>query len=376
MNIKTLKLKNYRNYENLNINFSPGVNIFVGNNAQGKSNVLESIFVLALTKSYMNVKDQNLIKDGKDCAFIEGTVFRKGKKFQLDILLSDNEKKIKCDENIVKRYTDYISLLKVIIFSPYNFNFVKEGPNVRRRSINAVISQISDRYVHLLQKYNILLKKRNQFLKNSSFDGDYFNCYLNVLDQSFCSIAVDIYKIRNKFIRKINSNLSDIFSSLTGDGFLELKYVSNVFSGEKGPELVTVLKKNMESNLEREKRYGVTLLGIHRDDFEFFLNGKSLSIYGSQGQIRSAILALKLSEVLVFKELDNEYPILLLDDVFSELDIDKRNKLVTYLLEGVQTIITTTDIEQIDEKLISSSKIFEVCAGKIADVGKRGCKNE
>ena len=197
MNIKTLKLKNYRNYENLNINFSPGVNIFVGNNAQGKSNVLESIFVLALTKSYMNVKDQNLIKDGKDCAFIEGTVFRKGKKFQLDILLSDNEKKIKCDENIVKRYTDYISLLKVIIFSPYNFNFVKEGPNVRRRSINAVISQISDRYVHLLQKYNILLKKRNQFLKNSSFDGDYFNCYLNVLDQSFCSIAVDIYKFRN-----------------------------------------------------------------------------------------------------------------------------------------------------------------------------------
>ena len=376
MRINHLTLKNYRNYDFLDIDLSPGVNIFVGDNAQGKSNILESIFVLALTKSYINIKDQNLMKDGSDFSVVRGLCSSKDGNFQLDVLFGKCEKKVKHNSFEVKKYSEYISILKVLIFSPYNVNFVKDGPNSRRKAINVVISQSSEMYVRALQKYNALLKKRNQYLKNAALSFDYNKYYFDILNDSYCSLAVDIAFMRNEFLKKINQYLSDVYFEITGYKNLKLMYICNFKIKEDKVQTIRDFKNLLIDNFDREKKYKITLFGIHRDDFCFLLDGKDLSIYGSQGQIRAAMLALKLAEVLIFKELDGDNPILLLDDVFSELDVEKRNRIIKYILNDVQTIITTTDIDLIDSDLVSKSKIFNVCNGTVVTDGKKVCKNE
>ena len=376
MKIESLKLKNYRNYKKLDIVLSPNLNIFIGNNAQGKSNILESIFVLALTKSYMNIKDQNLIKDGEEFTRLKATFLDNCKKSDFEVIITDHSKKVKINRTEVKKYSDYISRVKVLVFSPYNVNFVKDGPGVRRKSINIVISQFLNSYVSLLQNYNVILKKRNQFLKNVAYLNDYNKIYLDKLNESFCSLAVDIVINRQMFVSKINKYLSNIFSEIMGYDNLELCYISNVPQIENKEQMVVQLMNKLSSSYERERIYGATVLGPHRDDFEFKLNGKELSIYGSQGQIRAAILSLKLAELLIFKEKDGKYPILLLDDIFSELDVEKRNRLIKYILDDVQTIITTTDIDLIDDELVSKARVFTVCNGEIVTDEERGCKDE
>ncbi len=376
MRIESLKLKNYRNYKNLDITFSPHLNIFIGNNAQGKSNILESVFVLALTKSYMNVKDQNLIKDGEEFSRLKAVFFGKNKKNQMEVIITGNSKKLKINRVEIKKYSEYISKVKVLIFSPYNVNFVKDGPNIRRKSINIVISQFSNSYINLLQNYNAILKKRNQFLKNVAYLSDYSKIYLDMLNEKFCYLAVDIVLERQQFINKINEHLSFIYQEIMGYDDLKLVYIANIPQVGERDAMVRHLIDKLSSSYEREKIYGATILGPHRDDFEFRLGDKELSIYGSQGQIRAAILALKLAEVLIFKEKDGEYPILLLDDIFSELDVEKRNRLVKYILDDVQTIITTTDIDLIDNELVSKARVFNVNGGVIVADGKKECKNE
>jgi len=376
MKIERLQLKNYRNYKNLDIVLSPGLNIFIGNNAQGKSNILESIFVLALTKSYINVKDQYLILDGTEFSSIKANLSTLSVENKLEVIITENSKKLKINNIEVKKYCDYISRVKVLIFSPYNVNFVKDGPNIRRKSINMVISQISNNYVKLLQNYNAILKKRNQFLKSIDCFKEYNRFYFDALNDMFCSLAVEIVIERSKFIKEINMFLENIYYEITDYKDLLFKYVSNVEFFDKKEEMLESFKLKVKSMFDREKAYGMTLIGPHRDDFTFLLGGKDLAIYGSQGQIKSAILALKLSELLIFKEKDGDYPILLLDDIFSELDVEKRNKLIKYILDDVQTIITTTDIDLIDESLIKKSKVFVVNNGKIIEDGKKECNDE
>lgn len=376
MKIKRLQLKNYRNYENLDITLSPSLNIFIGNNAQGKSNILESIFVLALTKSYINVKDQYLIKDGKDFATIKANCYNDNVENNLEVIIAGESKKLKVNQVEIKKYCDYISRVKVLIFSPYNVNFVKDGPNVRRKNINMVISQFSNNYVKLLQNYNAVLKKRNQFLKSIDCFKEYNRFYFDALNERFCALLVEVVLERNKFIEQINRFLSQIYCEITGYEGLYFKYVSNVEICDDKEVMLEKCKLKVQSLFDREKAYGMTLIGPHRDDFYFLLNDKELAVYGSQGQIRAAILALKLAEVLIFKEKDGDYPILLLDDIFSELDVDKRNKLLKYILEDVQTIITTTDIDLIDKSLVEKSKVFVVEDGKIISDGKKECNDE
>ena len=374
MRINHLYLKNYRNYTDLDIDLSPKLNIFIGKNAQGKSNILESIFVLALTKSYMNVKDQNLIKDGADFSVIRATFFDNSVENQLDVIISGMAKKLKFNSNEVKKYSDYISKVKVLIFSPYNVNFVKDGPSSRRKSMNMVISQYSNSYVNLLQNYNAVLKKRNCFLKTFDSFKEYNQFYFDVLNERFCLLAVDVAVERKNYLLKVNKFLGEIYYEITGFQGLNLTYVSNIEITDQKNSDVEKLKKKEKSFFDRERSYGATLIGPHRDDFVFLLNGKDLSVYGSQGQIRAAILALKLAEVLIFKEKDGEYPILLLDDIFSELDIEKRNRLVEYILDDVQTIITTTDVDMLDPTLVEKAKVFVVENGKIVNDGKKECE--
>jgi len=377
MRIGHLHLKNYRNYKNLDIDLNPGLNIFIGNNAQGKSNILESIFVLALTKSYMNIKDQYLINENEEFSLIKANYSTDTVENNLEIVITSNQKKLKINGVEIKKYCDYISKIKVLIFSPQNdVNFVKDEPSVRRKSINMVISQFSSNYVKLLQTYNLILKKRNQFLKSVNYFSEYDKIYFNTLNDRFCSLAVEIVLERNNFVNKINNFLDSIYCEITGFKGLYFKYLSKIDILDSKEEMIVKLKDKINSIVEKEKMYGASLLGPHRDDFIFFLDGKELSIFGSQGQIRAAILSLKLAELLIFKEKDGDYPILLLDDIFSELDVDKRNKLIKYILDDVQTIITTTDINLIDTFLVEKAKVFVVDNGRIIDDGKKDAKDE
>ena len=235
-----------------------------------------------------------------------------------------------------------------------------------------VISQLFNSYVKLLQNYNAILKKRNQFLKNMGVFSDFNQIYLDAINDRFCTLAIEVFLIRYDFVNRVNKYITNIYKEITDFNDLEFIYNSSIQYVDDKIEMINSFKKKLVSNINKEKLYGMTLIGPHRDDFSFLLDGKDLSVYGSQGQIRAAILSMKLSEVYLFKDIDGDYPILLLDDIFSELDIDKRNRLVKYILDDVQTIITTTDINMIDEVLINKAKVFNVCDGKVSLFEKEG----
>ena len=376
MIVKNLKLKNYRNYSQLDIELSDKLNIFIGNNAQGKSNILESIVVLALTKSYMSVKDENLIKDNEEVAIVSSDVITSGLEDNLFISFNDKVKKIKVNNVEIKKYSDYISKIRFVLFSPLDISLIKDSPSVRRKYFNVEISQLSNNYIKLLQKYNAILKKRNQFLKTVNDIGISNDYYLDILNDTFSTLAVEITLERKKFLDKLNDNLDNIYYEITNYKGLFINYVNSISIDEDKDKMKELFLKKLKDNYNRDKIYGMTMIGPHRDDYMMVLEDKDLSIYGSQGQNRSAILALKLSELSIFKEITGDYPILLLDDIFSELDIDKRNRLVKYILSDIQTIITTTDLNMIDESLVSKAKIFNVSGGNVVVLEKEGNKHE
>ena len=376
MIIKSLSLKNYRNYKDLDIDLSDKLNIFIGDNAQGKSNLLESIVVLALTKSYLNVKDSNLIKDGEEFANITSYVDFGDTVDKLFISFSDTNKKLKINNVDINRYSDYVSKVRFVLFSPIDINLIKDSPSVRRKKFNVEISQLSNRYLKILQKYNALLKKRNQFLKTVISTGSCNDFYLDILDEKFSTLAVEITLERYKFVSMINNELANIYKEITGSEGLVLNYVNVVDINDNKLEMKNLFLKKLKNNFEKDKFYGMTLLGPHRDDYSLFLSDKDLALYGSQGQNRAAVLALKLSEISIFKNICGDYPILLLDDIFSELDTKRKNRLIKYILDDVQTIITTTDLNLIDKSLVKRAKIFNISNGKVVIDRRKKVKDE
>ncbi len=367
MLIKNLVLKNYRNYDDLFVEFNDKLNIFIGNNAQGKTNILESIYVLAVTKSYLGVGDKDLIKFNRDFFDIKAKIFGNGSSKKLEIKLLNNKKKVFINDKEIRKFRDYVSNLNVIIFSPDNIRMIKDGPSVRRKFLNVEISQILNRYVLLMNDFNCILHQRNEVLKQQ---GNINKIYLEIINDKFISLAVDICIERKKFIDLINEKIVGIFKDITTIDGLNLKYNCSFKLDEDRKISISNLKTKIDEAFERECRYGNSLYGPHKDDFSFFIDDKDLAIFGSQGQMRSAILALKLSEIGVFKEYTDDYPILLLDDIFSELDVMKRNNLIKYISENVQTIITTTDLNMINDVLVKDANIFEIDDGKI--IGNNG----
>lgn len=362
MIINKVKLTNYRNYDDIELDLSNKLNIIIGDNAQGKTNILESIYVLAITKSYFNVNDKNLIKFDKDFAIIDANVDSDGFKKKIKLLFNSNGKHITVNGKEIKKLSNYISNLRIIIFSPDNIRMIKDGPSARRKFLNIELSQINKKYIKQLMNYNSLISQKNVYLKNH--DNINFN-YLDVLNRKVCDLAVFLTICRMDFINSINSYVTQIFFEITGLDGLVLKYQSNVeIINEKKAMYDNFLDK-LHNSLEKEINYKMSLFGPHRDDFIFVLNGKNLALYGSQGQIRCAILALKLAEVKLFCSLSNDYPILLLDDIFSELDVTKKNNLIKYINDDVQTIITTTDLNLIDDVLVEKASIFEIKDAKL-----------
>ena len=365
MKLNKLSLKNFRNYLDLNIDFNDKLNIIIGNNAQGKTNILEAIYFLSITKSFLSIHDKTLIHKDMDYARVSGDVVINEFKKKLTITLNNDGKKIEINNNIVKKHMDYLGNLRIIIFSPDDIKLVKDSPNVRRKFLNIELSQLYDKYVKLLYDFNIILKQRNEYLKIIK-NGNINNQYLGIIDQKYTDISVLIYKYRNNFINEINKYIGNKFLSIAMDDGLSLKYINDVSIDE-----IDIMKKNMLDKLintrNRDISYGSTSIGPHKDNFIFELNGNNLSMYGSQGQLKMAILSLKLSEIDIFTKITGETPILLLDDIFSELDVEKRNKLIDYINNDIQTIITTTDLNDIDSELVKIANIYKIHDGKVIE---------
>ena len=363
MKIDKLSLKNFRNYDNLDINFNSKLNILIGNNAQGKTNILEAIYMLSITKSFLGVNDKNIIKRDQVFGRVSSSINSYDGNKKLSLVLNEKGKKLEINNKEIKKHSDYIGNLKVIIFNPDNIRLIKDGPGNRRRFLNIEISQLYRKYINILNEFNVILKQRNEYLKVIK-KGSLNENYLNILNEKFSTLSVSIYKYRNEFINNINKYLNDIYIDISTYRGLSLKYITNIDITDENLIYENLLNK-LKNNYDREILLGSTLFGPHRDDFIFNLNDNDLLLYGSQGQLKMAILALKLAEINVFKDISGEYPILLLDDLFSELDIDKRNKVIGYLDKDIQTIITTTDLDNIDNELVKDSYIYKIENGEV-----------
>ena len=359
MKIDNLTLMNFRNYESLNISFGD-LNIIYGLNGSGKTNIIEAIYTLALTKSFRINNDKVMIKKGKIKAKINGNVFKNNDENEFGVEISNEGKIVTINGEKQDKVSDYVSRVNVILFNPSDTRLIDEAPSERRRLLNIEISQINKKYLKLLSDYNTILRQRNEFLKVININKEKDMMYLSILNEKYALLSLEIYNYRKKFIDDINMYLGNSFKYIAGYDNLVIKYASNFgnFDNE------TFLEK-LNDNLNRDIQYKMTLIGPNRDDFYFLLGDKNLSLYGSQGQIRSAVLALKLSEVKLFNNITGDTPILLLDDMFSELDINKRNNILKYLDRNIQTIITTTDIKNINEKIKEKTNVYEIKEGKI-----------
>ena len=365
LKINKLYLKNFRNYLNLDVEFNGKLNIIIGNNAQGKTNILEAIYFLSITKSFLSVNEKTLIFRDKEFSLVKGDIVSCNFNKKLSILINNNGKKLEINQKLIKRNIDYLGNLRVVIFSPDDIRLLKDSPGNRRRFLNIELSQLYDKYVKLLSEFNLILKQRNEYLKiikNGNFNQDYYN----ILNDKYVELAISIYLYRYNFIDMINKYIGDIYYFISGDKGLNVKYISDIAINSRDIMKEILISKLIDCK-NREIMYGNTLVGPHRDNFCFYLNENNLSLYGSQGQLKMSILALKLAEIDVFRNTSGETPVLLLDDIFSELDIEKRNKLINFLNDDVQTIMTTTDLSEIDSELVKISNIYKIENGQIIE---------
>ena len=355
MKITNLKLVNYRNYDQLNINFSNNINIIYGNNGTGKSNLIEAIYLLSLTKSFRTLDDKNLIKNNTNTALVKGIIDNK----VYFIELSNSLKKVFIDNKKINKISDYISKVNIILFNPLDTKILTDSPNARRKMLNIEISQINKEYVNLLSTYNRILKHRNAYLKQLYLNGNASIDYLNILTTKLIDLGINIYNIRKDYIEQINNNLTNIYKEIFDYGELKIKYIST-FNKDK-EELLQIFQKNYK----KEITYGKTIFGIHHDDIHFILDGNNIKEYGSIGQQKNSIISFKLAELPLIKEKNGTYPILILDDLFSELDNKKINNIIKMLNKEVQTFITSTDIDRVNKDLLNDSYIFYINNEKI-----------
>ena len=369
MILHSIKLGNFRNYENIEVSLSNGINIIYGDNAQGKTNLLESIYVLALTKSHRSFIDHNLIKDEKQISKVSGRVEKNGIFTNYEVVIEQKKKKCFIDGNEIKKLSDYISNLNIVIFYPEDLEIIKGAPDLRRRYINMEISQLDRNYFTILNDYNRLLKMRNDSLKNMTSFSGLEHPYFSALTEYLIEKAAFLYKMRMKFIKKLNDNCERIFKDISGKDKFHIKYESTfILENMTIEEIKEILKQKFNEGKYQEYKLRTTIIGPHKDDISFWLDDKNLKKFGSQGQQRMAILSLKLSEISIFNGYCNSKPILLLDDVFSELDDMKKNNLLTYINGDIQTIITTTEVNNIESGILETAKLIEIKDGAIKSI--------
>ncbi|MCW0953524.1 DNA replication/repair protein RecF [Weissella ceti] len=370
MELLALALHNFRNYQDLSTTFSPGVNVFLGPNAQGKTNLLEAIYALALTRSHRTTTDKELIGWSGDAARINGTVERRTGNVPLELNFTNKGKKAKVNHLDQPKLANYIGNLNVILFAPEDLELVKGAPAVRRQFIDREFSQMSPKYLYVANQYKAILKQRNQYLKQLQSEKQSDLLYLDVLTEQLVNQASELVARRLKLLTALNAAAAPIQSDITqGKEQLDIKYVSQLSPDELTDEqtIKTAMLERFEKIRKRELFEGVTKLGPHRDDLQFMVNDHDVAVFGSQGQQRTTALAVKLAEIdLMFQE-TGEYPILLLDDVLSELDTDRQTHLLTTIQNKVQTFITTPSLSDVAKQLIKTPKIFNVRNGALVE---------
>lgn len=360
MEITSLKLVNFRNFDSLELNFSNYKNIIIGDNGVGKTNIVEAIFVLALTKSFRTNDDMLLVKKDKDYFKIEGVV-KSTFVNNYKIVYQNGIKTVKINNNKINKFSDYISNINVILFSINDLKLIKDTPSTRRKLINLEISELDNNYIKYLNYYNKILKQRNSYLK--SLYGKQVNYdYLGIIDSQLVDYGLKIRDIRDKFVNNINNIISLVHVKLGGNNDLNIYYKTDYQDFDK-KYLLNLYAKNINKDIN----LGSTQIGIHKDDFIFNIDGNDIKNFASEGQQKNSVIAFKLAELEIFKEKTGEYPILILDDLFSELDIKKINKILNYISEDIETFITTTDLKKIKKCYLKSSKIFEFKNGEIKE---------
>jgi len=360
VHVKSIKLINFRNYKKLEIELNSKLNIFFGNNAQGKTNLLESIYIGSTGKSYRTNKDKELISLDKEQSYIGIKVQKKYSDKLIEIKMEkEKPKRVKINKVEMERVSELLGELNVVIFSPEDLKLVKEGPSERRNFLDNEISQIRPKYRYNLNRYNKILIQRNSLLKRIQIDKSKMKV-LDVWDTQLASIGTEIILSRMEFLDKLSYISMDIHSKITGNlEELQLHYVSSIGIENNNRDNIKnrfaeVLKDNANKDVEK----GTTEFGPHRDDIAILINDIDARVFGSQGQQRTAALSLKLAEVELINNEVGEYPVLLLDDVLSELDYNRRKYLIS-TFKNIQTIITSTEDIYVDEiEAIDKSKFY------------------
>lgn len=361
MKIKQIKLINFRNLENVELNFINNINIIIGGNGAGKTNILEAVYLNSLTKSFRANNDIELIKFNKDFLTIKTTIKENSYNEKVLYNIDKISKKIYLNSNKITKLSEYIGKYPVVISTPEDVLMIKTSPSNRRDVLNISICQFNKEYFKTLNEYNKLLKLRNDYLKrilvNSNSDMKYFE----IITTKLIEKAIYIYIERNKYINSINSYLGSIFEHICLNKNLILKYSPNVDITEYNDEnIFKILQKKFKRDFNKEISLGMTISGPHRDDFNFYLDNKDMKFYSSEGQKKMAVISYKLAEMKLFQEQEDKKPIILLDDLFSELDIKNKNRLVKYIPEDLQVIITSNDLKGINKSIRDNAKIFKI----------------
>ena len=377
MKIKSLKLLYFRNYLSTNIDAHPSLNVLVGNNANGKTNIIESIFCLALGKSYRTKSDSECIMFGETATAMSCIVNKNDK--DLDIMLGINNKGKSAKIAGIKKtkLTDFVGELNVVLFSPEDLQIVKGSPSLRREFMNREFYQFSRIYHKYYLMYQHLLKQRNSYLKDMRKNpkDEMSLAYLETLTSQLAKVALYITKERVSFVQDISKlTYKNMLNISNGQETLKIKYKSSVLDAlniaEINDESFTeenLTKVMMKKSFDDIMR-GSTKIGPQHDDLEFYINDLDAKMYASQGQQRSIVLSLKLAEINYLKEKTGTYPVLLLDDVLSELDKNRQLKLLDAINENVQTFITTPSISDIKEDLLKKAKVFKIEDGNISEI--------
>lgn len=368
MRLSNLQLQNFRNYDDLSLTFTKNLVIFLGENAQGKTNVLESIFVLAMTRSHRTTNEQELIQWDKNLAAIRGTIERQHTSVPLELYLTKKGRKTKVNHIEQKKLSSYIGQLNVILFAPEDLSLVKGSPQLRRKFLDMEIGQIDPVYLYDLVQYQKVLKQRNQYLKQLAEKKQTDELYLEVLTEQLVEFGSKVLIARQKFVKRLEYWASQLHHKISQNKEnLVIDYISSVPDApwDNLEAVQTAFRQALEKVKNKEQFRQVTLAGPHRDDLIFLINEKNVQTFGSQGQQRTTALSVKLAEIDLMKEETGEYPVLLLDDVMSELD-DARQLHLLETIEGkVQTFLTTTTLEHVKDKMTVEPEIFYVRQGQL-----------
>mgnify|MGYP000634680102 FL=1 len=357
MNIRSIELKNFRNYENLEISFDEGTNILFGDNAQGKTNILEAAYMSGTTKSHKGSRDREMIRFGEEEAHLKTVVVRGGREYQIDMHLKKNRAKgIAIDKIPIKKASELFGILNIVFFSPEDLNIIKNGPAERRRFLDSELCQLDRIYLADLTNYNKILAQRNKLLKDMIYRPSLSDT-LPVWDMQLIETGKKIIRRRKQFVDQLREIVSDIHYRISGGKEeLFLKYEPNIDD--------IFFEDELSRAKEKDKKLCQTSVGPHRDDLLFSIGDVDIRKYGSQGQQRTSALSLKLSEIELVRKSISDTPVLLLDDVLSELDSSRQNYLLNNISD-TQTIITCTGLDEFVRNRFTVNRVFEVIAGHV-----------